>query len=780
MRSSLNVTCIGGGPSGLLLGILLHRAGAGRVTVHERNAPNDTFGFGVVFSDETLTNLRSADPEVFSRIEAEFSYWPTMDVVHRGRTLRSGGHGFAALGRRRLLEILSDRAVELGVDVRYSNEVTSVEHAVGIDPDVDLIVGCDGVNSGMRHELREQFEPDVSQGLAKYVWFGTTKRFNQFTFLFAETEWGVFQAHVYPFSPTEATFIVETSQEVWRRAGFSDHNPHDLAPGETDAVTLAFCENIFAAHLDGHPLIGNNSKWLEFNLVRNRSWRARVDGRDVVLLGDAAHTAHFSIGSGTKLAFEDSIALADALINSDRPIAERLATYELDRRPKVESTQRAAVTSQRWFESTERYIDLPSEQFAFQLLTRSQRITYDNLFVRDAEFANEIQGWFHRSRPEHLRPKSESTPPMFHPFELRSLRLSNRIVVSPMAQYCAVDGMPSDWHLVHLGSRAVGGAGLVLTEMTCVSPEGRITPGCTGIWNAEQASAWRRVTDFVHDNTPAAIGLQIGHSGRKGSTRVAWEGMDLPLDHGNWDILAPSPIPYLPDSVVPREMTIADIDATIADFVRSTGFAVDAGFDLLEIHAAHGYLLSSFLSPITNQRTDHYGGSLANRMRFPLDVVRAVRSAWPEHLPLAVRVSATDWIDGGFDGDDAVAFALQLAEAGCDIIDVSTGQVDKAEQPEFGRLYQTPFSDQIRQEVGIATMAVGAISSIDDVNTVLLSGRADLCLLARPHLVDPYWTLNAAIDQGYEDHVWPKQYLAGRTARRREQQAVALFDRDRK
>jgi anthraniloyl-CoA monooxygenase len=519
---------------------------------------------------------------------------------------------------------------------------------------------------------------------------------------------------------------------------------------------------------------------LEFNIVHNASWSAVHDGRDVVLLGDAAHTAHFSIGSGTKMAFEDAIALAEVLVDGSGSMSQRLDAYEAERRPKIESTQRAAITSERWFEAASRYIDLPSEQFAFQLLTRSQRITYDNLFVRDPGFAKEVLGWFHRSRPDHLRPFADTTPPMFYPFELRSLRLANRIVMSPMAQYCAADGVPSDWHLVHLGSRAVGGAGLVMTEMTCVSPEGRITPGCTGIWNREQAAAWRRVTDFVHENTPGHIGLQIGHSGRKGSTRVPWEGIDEPLVDGNWALVAPSPIPYLPESVVPREMDRDDMDGVLADFVTSTRLGVDAGFDLLEVHAAHGYLLSSFLSPITNQRADEYGGSLANRMRFPLEVITAVRAAWPEHLPLSVRISATDWLDDGFDADDAVALATELVRAGCDVIDVSTGQVDRAERPEFGRLYQTPFADRIRQEVGIATMAVGAISSIDDVNTIVLSGRADLCLLARPHLVDPYWTLNAAIDQGYADHAWPKQYLSGRTARRREQQPLALFDRDRR
>lgn len=783
-NGTLNVACIGGGPAGLLLGILVHRNEMGSVVVHERNALDDTFGFGVVFSDETLANLRSADPEVFGRIEAEMAYWPIMDVVHRGRTLRSGGHGFAALSRQRLLELLYERAVEVGVDVRHHSNVTSVDDLIDLHPDANLLVGCDGVQSGVRRELADQFGPQVEQGAAKYIWFASTKRFDQFTFLFAETEWGLFQAHVYPYAPDRSTFIVETTVDAWRRAGLDAVDPMSLAPGENDTASMAKVKEIFAPWLDGHDLIGNNSKWLNFNYVRNSAWSATHRGRPVVLLGDAVHTAHFSIGSGTKLAFEDSTALAEALTAADAAsdpgrVGDALVAYEAERRPKVESLQRAALTSQRWFESAPRYIDLPSEQFAFQLLTRSQRITYDNLFVRDPAFAAEILGWFNRSTPEHLRPVDPATPPMFYPFELRSMRLPNRVVVSSMAQYCAVDGMPDDWHMVHLGSRAVGGAGLVMTEMTCVSPNGRITPGCTGIWTDDQAESWRRVVDFVHHNSASKIGMQIGHAGRKASTRVAWEGMDQPLDGGNWPIVGPSAVAYGANAV-PAELDTAGMDEILEQFVAAADRAAGAGFDLLELHAAHGYLLSSFLSPVSNLRTDEYGGSLENRMRYPLEVIAAVRGVWPADRPLSVRISATDWIEGGFTGDDAVTFARALGAAGVDIIDVSTGQVDPAEQPEFGRLYQTPFADRIRQETGMPTIAVGAVASIDDVNTVILAGRADLCALARPHLVDPYWTLNSAIDQGVDAVAWPKQYLSGRTARRRDQAAVGMVDRDRR
>ncbi len=541
-----------------------------------------------------------------------------------------------------------------------------------------------------------------------------------------------------------------------------------MKPGETDQNALQFCQNIFSESLNGNDLVGNNSRWLDFPTVSNKHWHTS----NIVLVGDAAHTAHFSIGSGTKLAFEDSIALAQAIIERKDTITGALTSYEAVRRPAVASIQRSAATSQDWFENVARYMDLPSEQFAFQILTRSQRITYDNLFLRDSEFAKEMLGWFHRAQPSDITPDNPNTPPMFYPFQLRSLRLKNRVVVSPMAQYCSVDGMPNDWHLVHLGSRAVGGAALVMTEMTCVSPEGRITPGCTGLWSSKQADEWSRIVTFVHDQTQSLIGMQLGHSGRKGSTRVAWQGMDLPLESENWSLLAPSALPYLVESVVPKAMTRSDMDLVRDQFVHATKLATQAKFDLLEVHAAHGYLLSSFLSPITNKRQDEFGGSLENRMRYPLEVISCVRAAWPDHLPLSVRISATDWIDGGFDGNQATQFARQLQQIGVDIIDVSTGEVDRAQQPAYGRLYQTPFADRIRQEVGIPTMTVGGVSSVDDVNTIILAGRADLCLIARPHLVDPYWTLNAAIDQGYEQIEWPRQYLSGKTARRRDQSAI--------
>jgi anthraniloyl-CoA monooxygenase len=771
----VDIVCVGGGPGGLLFGILARLTNPDhRVTVLERNRPDDTFGFGVVFSDETLATLSDADPEVFARIEAEFVHWPEIEIHHRDRVLVSGGHGFAAVSRVRLLQLLAERAGEVGVEVRFSTEVgpADIDRLVAAH---GLVVACDGANSVVRRHLADRFEPTFERGAAKYIWLGTTKVFPRFTFAIVETEHGVVQSHCYPYSPTMSTFIIETTPEAWRALGFDATATRYQRPGDNDLEAMAFAEERFAHVLDGHPIVGNNSKWLEFVTVANARWHTG----NVALLGDAAHTAHFSVGSGTKLAMEDAIGLAGALAAYPTELGDALAGYEADRRPAVASLQRAAHASREWFEGIRRYVDLDPDLFAFQLLTRSQRITYDNLRLRDEEFSRQILARFWKETPEHLRPADPETPPMFYPFEVRGLRLHNRVVVSPMAQYSAVDGVPTDWHFVHLGSRAVGGAGLVMTEMVCVSDIGRISPGCAGLWTDEQQTQWERVARFVHEWTPAVAGIQLGHSGRKGSTKVMWEGEDDPLDSGNWPLLAPSPIPYKPGNQVPREMTVDDCRLVCEQFVESTRRAVACGYDWLELHMAHGYLLSSFISPLTNHRTDDYGGDLSGRMRFPLEVLAAVRAVWPADRPISVRISANDWVPGGTTGDDAVAIARMLVDGGADVIDVSTGQVDPHQRPRYGRLYQTPFADRIRHEVGVPVMTVGGVASVDDVNTIVLAGRADLCLLARPHLVDPYWTLNAAIDQGYADLPWPPQYLSGRTARRREQAAVAAVDRDR-
>jgi anthraniloyl-CoA monooxygenase len=747
----MRIAVTGGGPGGLYAAILFSRLGQGHeITVWERNAPDDTFGFGVVFSDETLSAFEAADPPTYARITESFARWSDIDIHYRGTVERSGGHGFSALSRRQLLNILQERAVELGVEVHFQTEAPPLEE---LTAGYDLVIAADGVNSAVREKLAGELQPSLDRRKSKYMWLGTDLVFEAFTFHIVETEWGVFQIHAYPYDATMSTFIVETDEATWRRAGLDATEHHQFAPGENDEAAIAFCSEVFADILQGHSLVANNSRWLNFHTVRNARWSAG----NVVLLGDAAHTAHFSIGSGTKLAMEDAITLAWAFRDHDGDVREALDVYEAERRPVVESTQRAAQASLEWFEGISRYVGQSPEQFAFNLLTRSRRITYDNLSVRDPEFVRRVDESVSSASSNGRGP----VPPMFLPYRLRDLELSNRVVVSPMDMYTAVDGAVGDFHLVHLGARAVGGAALVMTEMICTSAEGRITPGCGGLYRDDHVAGWKRIVDFVHTHGTAAIGAQIGHSGRKGSTKLMWEGMDRPLERGAWPVVAPSPLPYFADSPVPREMTRADMDAVRDEFVLSTQRAMECGFDLLELHMAHGYLLSSFLSPLTNRRTDEYGGDLTARARFPLEVLDACRAAWPDEKPLSVRISATDWHPGGLEGEDAVELARMLRDHGADIIDVSTGQVWPDAKPAYGRSFQTPFADRIRNELDMPTIAVGAISSYDDVNTTILAGRADLCALGRPHLYDPYWTLHAAAEQGYGETSWIVQYRAG-------------------
>ncbi|MEW2450549.1 bifunctional salicylyl-CoA 5-hydroxylase/oxidoreductase [Streptomyces parvulus] len=733
------IAIIGGGPGGLYTAALLKRLAPDReITVHERNAPDDTFGFGVVLSDETLGGIEHADADVYAALKAHFVRWDDIDIVHRGHRHTSSGHRFAALGRRRLLEILHERCRALGVALRFGAEAPDPAELARTH---GLVVAADGVHSATREAYRDVFRPHVTGHRCRYVWLAADFALDAFRFEIAETEHGVMQLHGYPYAADASTVIVEMREEVWKAAGFDEL-------GEEEST--ARCAKIFAEALGCRPLRSNNSAWTTFRTVVNERW----SHGNTVLLGDAAHTAHFSIGSGTKLAVEDALALA-ACLEEQPSLAEALAAYEEERRPVVASTQRAAKASMEWFEDLARYVDQPPRQFAFNLLTRSRRVTHDNLRLRDAGFAGSVEREF--GCPD-------GTPPMFTPLRLRDLTLRNRVVVSPMDMYSAVDGVPGDFHLVHLGARALGGAGLVMTEMVCVSPEGRITPGCAGLYTNRQGEAWRRITDFVHASAPGtAIGVQLGHSGRKGSTRLMWEGMDEPLPEGNWPLVAPSPLPYRPDGQTPRELSRAQLTDIREQFTSAAARAARAGFDLLELHCAHGYLLSGFLSPLTNLRTDAYGGSPEKRLRFPLEVFDAVREVWPGERPMTVRVSATDWAEGGIAPEETVAIARAFAAHGVDAVDVSTGQVVADERPEFGRSYQTPYADRIRHEAGVPVIAVGAISSWDDVNSLILAGRADLCALARPHLYDPHWTLHAAAEQGYEGPgaVWPAPYRAG-------------------
>jgi anthraniloyl-CoA monooxygenase len=753
----MRIAVAGGGPGGLYFAALARQLlPASEITVWERNAPDDTFGFGVVFSDETLGGIENADPAIYEQMERDFARWDDIDVHYRGEVITSGGHGFAAMGRRRLLELLQGRCADLGVTVHYRTEAPD---AAALSRDYDLVVAADGANSAIRSSRTTSFHPEFDFRDCRYIWLGTDLVFDSFKFYIEQTPHGVMQIHGYPYDASGSTFIVEMHDDVWRAAGFDLLAAGHLAPGESDERSIERIGELFGAVLGGHKVLANNSRWLRFATLRCESWR---DG-NIVLLGDAAHTAHFSIGSGTKLAMEDALALA-ACLREHGCVAAALQAYEAERRPVVASTQRAAQASLEWFENLGQYTGQEPEQFAFNIMTRSRRVTHDNLRLRDPEFTGQMDAWFAgQVRRSGLGP-GEVVPPMFQPFRLRDLELPNRVVVSAMDMYSAADGLPSEFHLVHLGGKALGGAGLVMTEMVCVSADGRISPGCAGMYAPEHEAAWRRIVAFVHSSSGAKIGLQLGHSGRKGSTRLMWEGIDQPLDAGNWQVCGPSPIPYLPGvSQVPRELTLAEMAEIRDQFVAAAEAADRCGFDLLELHCAHGYLLSSFISPVTNQRTDSYGGTLGGRLRYPLEIFAAMRSAWPEGKPMTVRISATDWVDGGITGTDAVEIARAFRAAGADAIDVSTGQVTPDEQPAFGRSYQTPFADAIRNQVDIATIAVGVISSYDDVNSIILAGRADLCALGRAHLYDPNWTLHAAADQGYAGPgvSWPAQWQAG-------------------
>lgn len=735
----MKINVLGGGPAGLYFGILAKKAfPAADIEIFERNGADDTFGWGVVFSDETLGNLETADAESYKAITESFAYWDSVDVLHKGKMIRSSGHGFCGVSRMKLLKLLQARCAELGVKMNFGVDVEDFAPLL----DCDLFVAADGINSRVREAYREHFEPVMEPGACHFTWLGTHQSFEAFTFLFRENEHGIWQVHAYQFEPGTSTFIVETDPETFKNAGL---DPTD------EAATIAYCEKLFAEDLGGHGLMANRSHWIHFRKLTSARWYKD----NIALIGDAAHTAHFTVGSGTKMAMEDVIDLVEGM-KAHEQLPDALAAYEEVGKDRIGRTQKAALQSREWFENVRRHIALPPERLVFSLLSRSRRITHDNMQLRDPEYVEALDRWYDAEQGVS-DPEGRVVPPMFTPFSVRGMELSNRVVVSPMCQYSAEDGTPSDWHMVHYGSRAQGGAALVFTEMTDVSAEGRITPGCTGLYSDEHVGAWTRIVDYVHEHTSAKLAVQLGHAGRKGATKLLWEGMDEPLPTGGWPLLAPSAIAWAEGSVVPQEMTRQDMVRVRDEHVASAKLAAKAGFDMLELHCAHGYLLSSFLTPLSNQRGDDYGGSLENRARYPLEVFDAVREVWADK-PLSVRISATDWVAGGFDEHQAADFAAMLKEHGVDIVDVSTGQTSTQAEPVYGRAYQAPFSERIRNMVGIPTMTVGSIWDADRINTILLAGRADLVALARAHLADPYFTRHAALAQGYWDPSWPKQY----------------------
>ncbi|AXB76377.1 bifunctional salicylyl-CoA 5-hydroxylase/oxidoreductase [Novosphingobium sp. P6W] len=751
----MRIACLGGGPAGIYFAISMKlRDPAHEIHVFERNRSGDTFGWGVVFSDQTLANLEANDPVSAATITDSFAHWDDIDVSVGENTVTSSGHGFIGIGRKHLLQILQARAAELGVVMHFE---TMFSEDLSAYTDFDLIVAADGINSMVRTANLEKFEVDIDTKRNKFSWLGTTKLFDAFAFIFEKTDHGWIWAHAYRFDATHSTFIVECSPETWEGLGLDKMEQAD---------SIAFCEKVFARHLDGHPLITNathlrgSAAWINFRRVICRQWSFD----NVVLLGDAAHTAHFSIGSGTKLALEDAIKLAQVLdrpgITGRQELARALAEYQAERHIEVLKIQNSARNSTEWFETLDRYLGFDLPQFAYSLMTRSQRVSHENLRLRDPAWLAGLERWFWSGN------EGRNTPvqPMFTPYTLRGMTVPNRVVMPAMLTYSAdTDGYATDFHSVHYGARALGGAGLVVTELLAVSPEGRATPACPGLWHDGQAERWSAFNEFAHKHSSAKTCAQIGHSGARAACKVPGEGAgyDVALDEP-WPTVSASAQPWRKDGTVPKALEAREMDLIVQQFVAAALRADKAGFDMLEVQAGHGNLLSSFITPVMNKREDEFGGAFENRMRLPMRVISAVRAAWPQDKPLAVRISANDWVgEAGVTPAEAVQIARMLREAGVDIVDVSAGETAPEGRPVYGRMFQTPFADQIRNEAGVPTIAVGNIADADQVNSILTAGRADLVALGRMHLFDPVWTLRAAADAGYAEQPVPAPYRTG-------------------
>lgn len=745
----MKIGIIGAGPAGLYAALLTKRAHPAReVTVYEKNARDQTFGWGVVFSEETLRSLEQADPTSYARIQEQLVSWDAIDTIYQEQSTRCHGHRFFGIARLTLLDLLAHECTVLGVNLCFEQIVQDPQNLMQHQ---DLVIAADGINSPTRHRMKDQFGPHIEAGLSKYIWLGCDKVFETFTFIIRDFHGGVCSVHAYPFSPNQSTFIVECDPIAWQGAGFDQMSVEQA---------IAELQRLFAPELQGAKLRSKRSGWLQFRRVKTQCWHHE----NLVLIGDAAHTAHYSIGSGTKLAMQDAFALTqalDPLADTTNPskIQTSLANYQAKRWVDVAKLQKSGDTSRRWFENLSRYRALDPIQFTAHLLSRSKRITRQNLKTRDPAFVDRWDRWFARQAGVQVSAESTAPPPMFTPFTLGGITVCNRVVVSPMCQYSAIEGVPGPWHLAHLGALARGGAGLVMAEMTAVCPEGRITPNCAGLFNDTQMRAWSELLRFAKSCSSAKLGIQLGHAGRKGACNLPWQG-DHSLGGQGWPLLAPSALAFDASKERPRAFDAKDIATLKANYVAAAQRADQAGFDLVEIHMAHGYLLGSCLSPLSNLRQDDYGGALLGRAKLPLEIFDAVRSVWPRQKALGVRISATDWAPGGFSKQDRIELATMLKARGCDFIDVSSGQTVAQQQPEYGRMYQTPFADELRHEVGICTIAVGAISTWDQVNTIIGTGRADLCALGRPHLLDPHFTLRAAAEQGVKLSSWPSPYLA--------------------